>query len=89
MNDFNEKQNVGSRIYRDRFAMKCAAGAWCLACFVLIESYNCRLTSVFTLPIEKKSIVDSVYDIPKVPGLKIMVTRGMGAEAAILVNRKI
>ena len=61
-------------------------GVWGLACFVLIQSYNCTLTSVFTLPTEVKPLINSVYDIPKGNGLKIVVNHGMGAETALLVT---
>ena len=59
-------------------------GVWCLACFFLVQIYCCTLTSHLTLP-HSKPIVNSVYDIPNVPGFEITVDRNLGADMLISV----
>jgi len=65
--------------------VRAVAAAWALLCFVMIQSYNTTLISFLTSP-EWKPIIESVYDIPKVPGLQITVDKGYAADFIILVS---
>jgi hypothetical protein len=69
----------------EEIAIRLAAAAWCLACFVLVQAYSSTLIAFITSP-NNKPIINSVYDIPNVPGLKITVTRNFGADVILQVN---
>lgn len=60
-------------------SVRLIAGFWCLAAAVLIPAYSGQLISFVTSPIEK-AVIQSVYDIPNVPGLKVAVDRGKGID---------
>ena len=70
-----------------KFAIRCVAAVWCLACFVLVQSYSCVLTSVLTLPSTPHPLINSIYDIPKVKGVNPLVVRGSGPDVVISVTR--
>ena len=67
---------------RKQLAIRLAAAAWCLACFVLVQAYSSTLIAFITSP-NSKPIINSVYDIPNVPGLKITVNRNYGPDVSI------
>ncbi|XP_046443988.1 uncharacterized protein LOC124194023 [Daphnia pulex] len=66
-----------------QLAIRFAAAAWCLACFVLVQAYSSTLIAFITSP-NNKPIINSVYDIQKVPGLKITVNRNFAADLRLL-----
>ncbi|XP_046632203.1 ionotropic receptor 93a-like [Daphnia pulicaria] len=66
-----------------QLAIRFAAAAWCLACFVLVQAYSSTLIAFITSP-NNKPIINSVYDIEKVPGLKITVNRNFAADLRLL-----
>lgn len=68
-----------------QLAIRFAAAAWCLACFVLVQAYSSTLIAFITSP-NNEPIINSVYDIPKVPGLKITVNRNFAADLRLLVS---
>ncbi len=70
---------IGAYCGNRQLAIRLAASAWCLACFVLVQAYSSTLIAFITSP-NNKPIIDSVYDIPNVPGLKITVNRNLGAD---------
>ena len=55
-------------------SIRILAGTWCLSCFVLITAYSSVLTSFIVSP-NIKPIIDSVYDIPKVFGLQVLIDK--------------
>jgi hypothetical protein len=65
-----------------------AAGAWCLACFVLVNAYSSVLISFVVAP-NLKPIIDSVKDIPKNKGWAMVVEKGTTLEAQLLVYSQI
>nr|CAH0107696.1 unnamed protein product [Daphnia galeata] len=69
----------GGYCVRKQLAIRLAAAAWCLACFVLVQAYSSTLIAFITSP-NNKPIINSVYDIPNVPGLKITVERNFAAD---------
>ena len=60
------------------------AGVWCLSCAVLGMAYSSTLISYMTAP-HVQPIIDSLEDIPKVPGLFVTVNRGQDLEAILMV----
>lgn len=62
------------------------AATWCLACFVLITAFSSVLISFVTLPYYKP-LIDSIYDIPKNPQIKITVDRGLPMDSLFTVIR--
>ncbi|XP_046461175.1 glutamate receptor 1-like [Daphnia pulex] len=75
----------GAYCEKRQLAFRIAAAAWCLACFVLVQAYSSTLIAFITSP-NTKPIINSVYDIPKVPGLKITVDRDYGADIKLLAS---
>ena len=55
------------------------AGAWCLAALVLVSAYSGTLLSFIMSPV-RKPIIESIYDITQVPGLKVALDRGRVAD---------
>ncbi len=53
-----------------------------MACFVLVQAYSSTLIAFITLS-NNKPIINSVYDISNVPGLKITVNRNFGADVML------
>lgn len=76
---------VGS-LRNNSYNIRLATATWCLACFILIQSYSCNLTSVLTVPQFTKPIINSVYDIPKVKNLQVVVYRGYGTDVLLSVR---
>ena len=66
-------------------AIRLAAGTWCLACFVLVTAYSSVLVSYIIAP-NLKPIIDSANDVPKVPGLKIVIEKGSTLGSLFLVH---
>lgn len=58
-----------------KLTIRFLAGAWCTACFVLVTAYSSVLISFVTSP-NYKPMIQSLYDIPKNPKVKITVNRG-------------
>lgn len=75
----------GGTLMERKFAIRCIGATWCLACFVFVQSYSCVLTSVLTMPATPQPIINSIYDIPKVKGLKLVVLRGLAPDLVISV----
>ena len=84
----NEKQNldyfVGSYCPHRKMAIRLAAGTWCLACFILVTAYSSVLVSYIVAP-NLKPIIDSPYDMPRVPALKIVIEKSSTFESLCLV----
>lgn len=55
-------------------AIRILVGTWCLACFILIRAYSSVLTSFIVSP-NLKPVIDSIEDIPKVPGLQVVIDK--------------
>ena len=75
----------GASVSARWIVIRILAGAWCLACFFLIQLYCSTLTSHLTSPL-RKPLIDSVYDIPNTPGLQIVVDRGFAADTLLSVG---
>jgi hypothetical protein len=67
-----------------KLAIRILAGTWCLACFVIFTAYSSVLISYIVAP-NLKPIIDSLNDLPKVPGLKMIVEKGATMEMMFLV----
>ena len=65
-----------------QLATRVAAGAWCCACFFLVQIYCSTLISNLTSP-NAKTIIDSFFDIPKTPGVSLVLDRGMGLDVTL------
>ena len=76
---------LGGYFSAKKLAIRSVAAAWCLSCFILVQSYSCVLTSVMTLP-KFKPLIKSVYDIPNISGLQVVANRGKAVEAALSVR---
>ena len=59
-----------------KLTIRFLAGAWCVTCFVLVAAYSSVLISFVTSPYYNP-LIESVYDIPKDPKIKITVDRGL------------
>lgn len=68
-----------------KLAIRLVAGAWCLACFVLVTAYSSVLISFIVSP-NLKSIINSIHDIPKVAGLKAVAVKGGTMERVMSVG---
>ena len=53
-------------------SVRVLVGTWCLACFILITAYSSVLIS-FVISPNLKPVITSVYDIPKVHGLQVLI----------------
>ena len=60
------------------------AGAMCLSCLVLYQAYSSVLVSTLTLP-NYQSLINSVYDIPKTPGMAVTVINKKAADIIFTV----
>ena len=58
-----------------KLAIRLAAGAWCLGAFVIVTAYSSVLISFIISP-NLKPIIESIRDIPKVPGLQVVGVAG-------------
>ena len=72
--------------YSRSITIRIVTGVWCLGCFFLIQFYCCNWTSHLTTSRPSKALVDSVYDIPNVTGLRITVDRNWAADQLIWVT---
>ncbi|EFX71751.1 hypothetical protein DAPPUDRAFT_111452 [Daphnia pulex] len=77
--NLTRKKLSGAYCEKRQLAIRIAAAAWSLACFVLVQAYSSTLIAFITSP-NTKPIINSVNDIPNVPGLKITVSRNLGAD---------
>ena len=68
-----------------KIAMRILAGTWCLAGFVFFTAYSSVLISYIVVP-NLKPVIDSVEELPKVPGLKMVVEKGATMEMMFLVQ---
>ena len=59
---------------------------WCLAAFVLTNSYSTILISYVTSP-DWKPLIHSITDIPKTPRLRVVVEEKMGADNILSVKQ--
>ena len=50
-----------------------------MAALVLVSAYSGTLLSFMMSPV-RRPVVDSIYDIPNVPGLKVALDRGRAAD---------
>ena len=66
-------------------SIRVLAGAWCLSCFVLITAYSSVLISYIISP-NLKPVIDSVYDIPNVPGLQVVIEKDSTLYRSIMEN---
>lgn len=78
-------QGGGLASYSRSTAIRITSCVWCLSYFFLIQFYCCNWTSQLTTSRQSKALVESVYDIPNVTGLRITVTRNWAADQLILV----
>ena len=69
-----------------KLAIRLAAGTWCLACFVVVTAYSSVLISFIVSP-NLKPIINSIYDIPKNPGLKVTAVEGSTLHRVMSVRR--
>ena len=76
---------IGQSCPSSRLRVRFAAGAWCCACFFLVQIYCCTLTSYLSRP-NQKTIVNSVFDIPQTPGVGFTVNRGQGVDLILQVS---
>lgn len=83
--DLSLEMLSGRYIKRKNLALRLGAAAWCLGSFVLIQAYSSTLISFITTP-NRKPIVNSIYDIPNVPGLKITVFKNFAVDVLIMVS---
>lgn len=60
-------------------------GTWCVACFVLLTAYSSVLTSYIVAP-NLKPVIDSIYDIPKVPGLQVVIDKDATLYKVLMVK---
>lgn len=70
---------IGNACPNRALNIRLMAGAWCLSAAVLVPAYSSILISHITLSL-KKPLINSVYDIINVPGLKIATDRGKGID---------
>lgn len=68
-----------------KLTIRFLAGAWCTACFVLVTAYSSVLISFVTSP-NYKPMIQSLYDIPKNPKVKITVNRGWSPDLLFTVK---
>ena len=67
-----------------KLAIRLAAGTWCLACFVIVTAYSSVLISFIISP-NLKPIIESIRDIPNVPGLRVVAIKGASVERVLSV----
>jgi len=78
----------GARCFCTSFKIRVIGAAWCIACFILAQSYNVELIS-YTMAPNRKPIINSAHDIPKVAGLKLTVDRGYPIDVSLMVQSEI
>ena len=62
------------------------AGAWCLACFVLITAFSSVLISFLTTIGDYKPLVNSVNDLPSKPDVRLTVNKDWGPDTLFQVE---
>ena len=60
-----------------QLAIRFVAGAWCLACFVLVTAYSSVLIACITAPDKFKPIINSVNDLPNKPEIQVTVNKNL------------
>ena len=65
-------------------AIRIGLAAFCLAAFVLNKAYSSVLISFATTPIFRP-LIESVYDIPKNPRVRVTVDKDMGTDVFLRV----
>lgn len=73
---------IGNYYANQKTASRFIAGAWCLTALILGSAYSGVLLSFIMSPVSRP-VIDSVYDIVNVPGLKAAVDRGRAADVII------
>ena len=68
-----------------RLSIRILTGVWCLSCFVILTAYSTVLTSFFIVTPTIKPVIDSIYDIPKVPGLLVLADKDSTMSRLIIV----
>ena len=58
-----------------QLAVRLLAGAWCLACFVLVTAYSSVLVACITAPDKFKPIINSINDLPNKPEVHVVVNK--------------
>jgi len=69
-----------------KLAIRLAAGTWCLACFVIVTAYSSVLISFIISP-NLKPIINSIQDIPKVSGLRVVAVKGSSVDRIMSVKQ--
>lgn len=59
--------------------------SWCIASFALTNFYSALLISFVTSP-TLTPLINSIYDVPNRPDVRVAVNRGINLEAVILVH---
>jgi hypothetical protein len=77
---------VGGVCYSKKLTIRLVAGAWCLAAFVLVNSYSSTLIS-FVSASNNQPFIKSIYDIPEKPGAHLVIEKGKGADVIFSVLR--
>jgi glutamate receptor, ionotropic, invertebrate len=70
--------------YPKKLTIRLVAGAWCLAAFVLVNSYSSTLISFLSVS-NNQPFIKSIYDIPKKPGAHLVVEQGKSADVIFSV----
>jgi hypothetical protein len=76
---------IGGVCYPTATSIRLIAAVWCLAALVVTSIYNTTLISYVTSP-NWQPLVRSIFDIPKMPQLRIVVDERMGADVIISVK---
>ena len=76
---------VGSSCPDKKLAFRVIAGAWCLACFVLVTAYNSVLISFVTSP-NAVPLISSIHDLKNTTAVKLVVDKGMGFDITLTVK---
>lgn len=75
----------GGTSRNQKFTIRFLAGAWCVTCFVLVTAYSSVLISFVTSP-NYKPLIQSLYDMPKNPQVKVAVNRGWSPDLLFTVS---
>ena len=76
---------IGGVCYPTATSIRLIAAVWCLAALVITSIYNTTLISYVSSP-NWQSLVRSIFDIPKMPKLRIVVDEKIGADVIISVE---
>jgi hypothetical protein len=61
------------------------ATVWCLAAFVLVNSYNCVLISYVTSP-NAEPLINSITELGNVSSIHVVVDAGLGIDMVLSVG---